>query len=123
MKTENQKKILIIDDDLAIAESLKIALPFFGFQVKSVSENDLVFTFLLKFKPDLILLDYFLDGEDGLQLAERIRQTENDPKLKIVMFSAHPTAQKEHAGKYIDAFVAKPFDLNKLVTKIKSLID
>ncbi len=119
----NQKtKILILDDDKAITEALAIALSVYGFEVKGITNYSKLISTALSFKPDLVLLDYFLAGEDGTKVAAQLRAKKGMEQTKIIMISAHPSAKNEIDMSQINAFVPKPFDINDLVTKINSMV-
>lgn len=115
-----QKKILVIDDDMAITEALNLALTAFDFSVLSATKSSEVLPAVKKFKPDLIILDYFLAGEDGTEIALRMKNLKIG--VKIIMFSAHPSAKEVVDKIKVDAFVSKPFDINSLVRKINRLL-
>lgn len=117
-----KNKILVVDDDFAIAEALNLALTTFGFEVKAVTKSSEVVSTAERFHPDLVILDYFLAGEDGTQLATQLRKLKDGKDLKIIMFSAHPSAKEEVDKIAVEAFIAKPFDINTLVSKVKKLL-
>lgn len=119
--TDKQARILILDDDPAITEALGIALPYYGYEVKALTSHAKLFPAVVKFSPDLIIMDYFLAGEEGTKMAEQLREKAKLPKLKIIMISAHPSAKNDINPAYIDLFIAKPFDMGFLTKKIRQL--
>lgn len=123
MKKNNlKKKILIVDDDKAILEALKISFEEIGYLVKTTSKGSSALQSALVFKPNLILLDYLLSNINGQKIAKQIKEKEQTKNIPIVMFSAHPAVQKTGDNSGIDDFIAKPFDFNKLVELIERYI-
>lgn len=122
MKNQKNRKIVIVDDDESILEALSVALGVYSFIVKTVVISKDVLPVVTNFKPDLILLDYFLSGEDGTELAKILKNNKETENSKIIMFSAHPSAKDFIEEFKIDAFVAKPFDIDSLVKKINLLL-
>jgi two-component system phosphate regulon response regulator PhoB len=116
------KKIIVVDDDKAITEALQLALTAFNFVVKTVTKVSDFEPLYKRFKPDLVIIDYFLAGEAGTKIAHDLIQEKKDANVKVVMFSAHPSAKDDIGDLKIDAFVAKPFDINSLVRKINNLL-
>jgi len=116
------KKILIIDDDTSILESLGLCLQDFGFDVKTLEKVESFDDFFQGFFPDLIILDYLLSGIDGKQIAKHLKGNKETKKIPIIMFSAHPFAKKELKDSGTEGFITKPFELDDLLKKIKKLI-
>lgn len=114
-----KKKILVIDDDEDILDAVQMLLETDGFQV-STSTNADTLEHLSKDYPDLILLDVLLSGQDGREFAKKLKSKENTKNIPIVMMSAHPTAHKTIKAYMADDFIAKPFDSDFLMDKIKS---
>ena len=117
-----KKKILIIDDDTAILEALKLCLEDLDYEVKTIEKVESFDNFLSKNLPDLIILDYLLSGVDGKEIAKYLKNSKETKKIPIIMFSAHPFAKKELKGTGVEDFITKPFELDDLIAKIKKLI-
>ncbi len=112
------KKILIIDDDEAILEAVKMAMEMEGYVVKTLSRSEGVINIIEEYNPDLIILDYLLSGEDGKEVASRIRSVPGGPQIPIIMFSAHPNAKLSTEDCGINDFLPKPFDLDVLMSLV-----
>ena len=115
-------RILIIDDEAAIRESLETLLTLEGFTVASAPEGAAGLEMLSRNEYDLLLLDLALPGESGIDLLPRI--TEVQPELPVIMITAFGTV-----GNVVDAiragadnFVQKPWDNEKLLADIRSAI-
>lgn len=113
------KKILIIDDDVSIQEALKAILDFGGYLVEATDDVELLLKKDKKDYPDLILLDLLLSGIDGREIAKQLKSDERFMHIPIIMLSAHPNASKSAEEGGVDAFIAKPFDMNELLDTVK----
>lgn len=119
----NSKKILIIDDDEAILEALKIYLEDLGYLVKTNPTAEKILSKIEDFNPDLILLDLLLADKDGLEVAKKIRVTKNIEKIPILIMTAHPSISKRAKEVNINGYIEKPFDVNQLVKVIEKFTE
>ncbi len=105
------KKILAIDDDEAILEVVKFILEENDYEVRT-SENGRISGILDEFEPDMILLDVLLSGEDGRDIARRLKSDKKTKNIPLVMISAHPSANVSAKAAGADEFIAKPFEID-----------
>ena len=121
------KKILVVDDDVSIADLLTQALYEEGYEVYKTVQSLRFYDAVREHHPDLILLDLmmpYLAGEDELQLMKLSPETSNIP---VIVVTAKPEAdvrQEEAALRRMGVvnIVYKPFDLNQLVHVVKQTI-
>jgi len=113
------KKILIIDDDPDIISVLQILLKKKGYQVATASREEEAYEQVEIFKPHLIVLDVLLSGVDGRTICKKLKTTESSKHIPIIMFSAHPSAQKNMADFGADDFLPKPFEGSKILERIE----
>lgn len=122
-RTSNrEQRILIIDDDADIMLVLASAVEDAGYQVTTIDRGDYLEQIDVDAPPDLILLDMLLSGQDGRQIARRLKGQAATRRIPIVMLSAHPDAQREALAAGADAFLAKPFDLDELLATIAAYL-
>ena len=114
-------KILVIEDEDSIRESLAFLLTKEGYQVEAVSSGTEAIDQFEKFNPDLILLDIMLPGLSGVEITKKIRQTSQTP---IIMLTAKDTELDKVLGLEIgaDDYVTKPFSGRELLARIKALL-
>jgi CheY-like chemotaxis protein len=93
-----------------------------GYQVSTIDHGDYLEQIDAGALPDLILLDMLLSGQDGRQIARRLKGQATTRRIPIVMLSAHPDAQREAREAGADAFLAKPFDLDALLATIAAYL-
>lgn len=108
------KKILIIDDDSDILDVMQEALTYEGYEVNSLQNTSDIFTELNHYQPDLILLDYILQGINGGELCHLIKSNQQTSGIPVMMMSAYPRVLKSLGDYGCDAFMAKPFNLEEL---------
>lgn len=113
-------KVLVIDDDIEILNVVKLILTMDGFEVETESNWQKTFFKIESFKPDLILLDISLGGEDGRNISRQIKSTDSLQHIHIVLFSAKLGIHKHFSDCLADDFIEKPFDAQELLNKIYS---
>lgn len=114
------KKILAVDDDEDIVEVIKIILEDEGYEVMTLTSGKNVMNVISNHRPDLILLDVMLAGMDGREICKSIKAHQTFKYIPIVMISASHNLHNilKLPGSPND-FLAKPFDINHLVSKVK----
>lgn len=112
------KKIFVVDDERSILEALEFMLLEEGFDVKTASRGSVLLNLDTEL-PDVILLDVLLSGEDGREIARRLKRQERTRHIPIIMISAHPNAQQSVRECGADDFLPKPFDMDELLHILK----
>lgn len=116
------RRILIIDDDPDIVFALTAILEDAGYDVRTASRADDLPHARPHDMPQLILLDMLLSGQDGRDIARRLKSQEATRHIPIMMLSAHPNAEREAAAAGADGFLGKPFELETLLAKVEILL-
>ncbi|WP_245681363.1 response regulator [Arcticibacter eurypsychrophilus] len=113
------KKILAVDDNLAILDVLEELLSWEGYDVIKLADGHHIFEIIEVVHPDLILLDVMLDTLDGREICMKIKQNKSIQHIPIIMISAtHDLKSFLNNPGAPDDFVEKPFDLDHLLMKI-----
>ena len=114
-----KQKILIVDDDMHIAELVSLYVEKEGFETKEVHDGREAIQMVSAFQPDLILLDLMLPGMDGFEVCRKIREEKNIPILMV-------SAKKDDIDKIrglglgADDYMTKPFSPSELVARVKA---
>lgn len=117
------KRILIVDDEPDIVLALQIVLEDAGYQVASVDRGDQLMERLSTGGvPDLIVLDMLLSGRDGREIARELKALPHTRQIPILMLSAHPAARREAQAAGVEAFLAKPFELDALLEAVANCL-
>jgi len=121
-RSNSQKIILVVDDDLDILAFLHDLLELEGYRVIITTRGDDVEKMQQESLPDLILLDVFLAGRDGLEIVKRLKNREETQQIPVIMFSAHPKAEAMARAAGAEDFLAKPFPVDNLLAKVDALL-
>ena len=116
-----KQKILIVDDDVNIAELISLYLTKECFDTKMVHDGESALKEFETYAPNLILLDLMLPGIDGYQVCREIRAKANVP---IIMLSAKGEIFDKVLGLELgaDDYIMKPFDSKELVARVKAVL-
>lgn len=115
------KSILIVDDDREILELLKSFLGRHGYQAYTAERTEMADKLLAAQKPDLLILDVMMPGEDGLAYCRRVRAENNIP---IVMLTALGEETDRIVGLELgaDDYLPKPFNPRELLARVKAVL-
>jgi DNA-binding response OmpR family regulator len=119
---EAKKKVLVIDDDEAVLDVMKEALVYEGFDVKIADKADDIQGMISTYSPDVLLIDYILNGINGGEICHQIKENNRTGKLPVIIVSAYPKVLTSLGLYGCDKFIPKPFDLDDLVEGIKSVL-
>jgi DNA-binding response OmpR family regulator len=121
------KKIVLVDDDLDIQESIKMVLENAGFIFKGAMDRESGMSLIKKEKPDLVILDVMMEEpDDGFFMAQELHA--QNIRIPIIMLTSIGSVTGMHYAKdnemiMVDEFVEKPVTPDILLGKIKSLIE
>ena len=117
-------RILLVEDDAAIAEMVDAALVRNGFECTRAEDAAAASKVLAETHPALILLDWMLPGISGLELARRLRREEATRDIPIIMLTARCEETDTVAGfdAGADDYVGKPFSVRELVARIRAVL-
>lgn len=117
-------RVMIVEDEEAIALLLRYNLEAEGYAVDTVSRGDEAEITLREQVPDLLLLDWMLPGISGIELCRRLRARSETRNLPIVMLTARGEEGERVRGLATgaDDYVVKPFSVPELLARIKALL-
>lgn len=115
-------KILVLDDNTDIIALVKIILTREHMDVEVSNQPAMIENTIEKFFPDLLLMDISMPPYDGRDICRKLK-TENPKAFSIVLFSANKITHESLKESMADDFIAKPFEMNELITKIKICIE
>ena len=118
------KKILIVDDELAIVIALQFLMEQQGYIVMTAQRGEFALDSIYQYKPDLVLLDIMLPGIDGYEVCEIVRLNPEYRHTKIIFLTAKSSEVEIAKGLALggDAYITKPFLNDELVAKVKELL-
>ncbi len=116
-------RVLIIDDDIDALRIMKQILAKEGYEVEILSRWHESFEKIKSFQPNLILLDILLSGIDGRHICRQVKSNEHTKNIPIILVTATPDIAKSIGDSGADDYIEKPFTIDYLINKIKTLID
>ena len=116
-------KVLVIDDDIDMLDIIQSLLTRNGFDVQIDNNWQNGLEGIIEFDPQIILLDVFLSGVDGLDICKQLKANPHTSHIPVVILSAYPRIAESAIDDYgADDFIAKPFEVSELVSKIHSVL-
>lgn len=117
-------KILVVDDDLAINELIKVNLELSGYNVIQAYDGIKGFAMCKQEMPSLVVLDVMMPDVDGFTVAQRIRKNDATKDIPILMLTALSQINDKVNGFNIgvDDYLVKPFEMEELQVRVRALL-
>jgi two-component system response regulator MprA len=115
-------RILVVDDDRAVRESLRRSLSFNGYSVELAQDGQEALDLITRERPDAVVLDVMMPRLDGLEVCRRLRSSGDD--LPILVLTARDSVSERVAGldAGADDYLPKPFALEELLARMRALL-
>lgn len=122
-ETKNNIKVLIADDEVEFASTLKTRLELRNFSATVANSGKETLDAVSREVPDVLLLDLKMPDLDGLEVLARLRQ--DYPDLKVFILTGHGSFEAGREGMELGAndYIMKPVDLNRLIKKIEETLE
>jgi len=119
-----QKKILVVDDEVDLVETIRFPLEAEGFNVLVAYNGEDALNQARTENPDLILLDIMLPKLDGYKVCRLLKFDEKYRNIPIIMLTARAQEKDKIIGLETgaDEYITKPFDMDKLLEKVKAYL-
>jgi CheY-like chemotaxis protein len=116
------KKILIIDNDPAVLDMMQEALNYAGYEVSTAEDTHDIFSLITEHDPDLLLIDFILNGVNGGELCHQLKVDPRTTRLPVIIVTAY-TKMFLSLGDYgCNGYLAKPFDLDELISQVNGFL-
>jgi two-component system, OmpR family, response regulator RpaA len=117
-------RILVIDDDAAIAELVSVNLEMAGYEVIQGADGIKGQALALQMQPDLIMLDLMLPKVDGFTVCQRLRRDDRTADIPVLMLSALGQTQDKVEGfnSGADDYMTKPFEVEEMLARVRALL-
>jgi CheY-like chemotaxis protein len=119
--TDVAPTILIVDDELSIAETLGEILAWEGYAVQMAPNGRAALSELERNVPGLVLLDYMMPVMDGLELLQIMRQRPELARVPVILMTAARLALPSEQQKF-DALLRKPFEIDSVLRLVRGLL-
>jgi two-component system OmpR family response regulator len=115
-------RVLVVDDELNIAELVSMALRYEGFAVETAGTGRQALDRAADFRPDVLILDVMLPDFDGFEVARRLAAGGGGPP--ILFLTARDTTQDKIRGLTVggDDYVTKPFSVEELIARVRAIL-
>ncbi len=116
--------ILVVDDEAAIRDMVKLSLDVAGFRVLEAADVRTAHAQVVDQRPDLVLLDWMLPGTSGIEFLRRLRRDEATREVPVIMLTARTEEDNKLVGLEggADDYITKPFSPRELVARIKAVL-
>jgi DNA-binding response OmpR family regulator len=120
---EKRKRVLLVDDDSEIVESVRIALESNGFEVLVARDGNQGLAMAEREDPDLVVLDMMMPKRSGFLVLEKLRRTRPVP-LRVIMITANEGSRHKAYAEMlgVDDYIRKPFAMDRLMDSVKRLL-
>jgi DNA-binding response OmpR family regulator len=117
------KRILLVDDDAEIVESLRLALESNGYTVLIARDGNQGLALSERENPDLVILDMMMPKRSGFLVLEKLRRTRPVP-VRVVMITANEGSRHKAYAEMlgVDDYIRKPFAMDKLIEVVQRLL-
>jgi two-component system phosphate regulon response regulator PhoB len=124
MRSAATKRLLVVEDDRPIADLLKHHFAGAGFTVTTTANGDEALILIEEVKPDLVILDWMIEGTSGVEVCRRLRRNKSTARLPIIMLTARGDEDDRVRGLETgaDDFVPKPFSPKELLARANALL-
>ncbi|MEM9352056.1 MAG: response regulator [Planctomycetota bacterium] len=119
------KRILLVDDDAEIIESLRLALEAQDYEVLVARDGNQGLALIEREQPDLVILDMMMPKRSGFLVLERLkRMAEGDRRQRVIMITANEGARHKAYAEMlgVDDYVRKPFPMDRLIQSVNRLL-
>ena len=117
------KRILIVDDDPDIVESVRFPLEKKGYVVSIARDGNQGLTMAEKESPDLVILDMVMPKRSGFLVLEKLRRTHSTP-IRVIMITANEGSRHKAYAEMlgVDDYIRKPFAIDRLISSVDQLL-
>lgn len=116
-------KILLVEDEVALRETLEEILALNNFEVSLAASGEEALELILKIKPDIIVSDIMMPGISGLELIEKVHQQAQFKNIPFIFLSALVSKEDQNIGIAAGAkgYITKPFKASDLIREIREI--
>jgi DNA-binding response OmpR family regulator len=126
LPASSTKRILLVDDDQEIVESMRIALQARGYETLVARDGNQGLAMAERERPDLVILDMMMPKRSGFLVIEKLRRSPTDDlvKQKIIMITANEGSRHKAYAEMlgVDDYIRKPFAMDRLMDSVDRLL-
>ena len=120
---KTKKRILLVDDDYEIVESLRLALEAKGYKLFVARDGNQGLAMVEREDPDLMILDMMMPKRSGFLVLEKLRRSRPEP-LRVIMITANEGSRHKAYAEMlgVDDYIRKPFPMARLIESVTRLL-
>ena len=125
MNKNNKKKILVIEDNGSLSKIIRLKLEGAGYKVLLALNGEEGLDALKKFKPDLVWLDIYLPGMNGLEFLKKVRQSQETGNQKVIIVSVSGNNKKIELAEKLsvtDYYVKSNYKIEELIEQVNGIL-
>ena len=117
-------KLLLVEDDRALAELLEYRFASEGYEVRVTGDGDEALAYAVEETPDLVILDWMLEGTSGIEVCRRLRRDKMTKNVPIIMLTARDGEEDRVRGldTGADDYLTKPFSPRELLARVAAVL-
>jgi two-component system, OmpR family, phosphate regulon response regulator PhoB len=117
-------RVLVVEDEEALSQLLSYNLTKEGFEVEACADGDDALMQVEEFQPDLILLDWMLPSQSGIEVCRQVKARPATRSIPIIMLTARGEEEDRVRGLNTgaDDFITKPFSMSELVARMRAVL-
>jgi two-component system, OmpR family, phosphate regulon response regulator PhoB len=117
-------KLLLVEDDMALAELLEYRFESEGYDVRVTADGDEALVYAAEEAPDLVILDWMIEGTSGIEVCRRLRRDKGTAHVPIFMLTAREAEDDRVRGLETgaDDYVTKPFSPRELLARVSAVL-
>src|SRR5690554_6123815 len=117
-------KLLLVEDDAALAELLEYRFESEGYQVRVTADGDEALVLAAEDAPDLVILDWMIEGTSGIEVCRRLRRDKELARVPIIMLTAREAEDDRVRGldTGADDYLTKPFSPRELLARVAAVL-
>ena len=117
-------KLLLVEDDQALAELLEYRFESEGYEVRVTGDGDEALVFAAEEAPDLVILDWMIEGTSGIEVCRRLRRIKATAHVPIIMLTAREAEDDRIRGLETgaDDYLTKPFSPRELLARVSAVL-
>lgn len=120
---EKKTRVLLVDDDPEISESMRLTLEATGYEVLAARDGNAGLVLAERENPDLIILDMMMPKRSGFLVLEALRQSKTFPSRIIMITANDGNRHREYAKQLgVDAYIRKPFPMDVLLSTMEKVL-
>jgi DNA-binding response OmpR family regulator len=118
-----KSKVLVVDDEADFAKALKVRLKANGYDVVLAHDSIQAIMAACQEKPDLIILDIMIPGEDGFVVTERLKQSQATRYIPIIFLTGIPGGERRAHKIGASAYIMKPYHPDQLLETVHNALE